>query len=174
MEKEIVTVNHWGKWVTSDVPVPGILSANSLAWEFMDDLTCLTCEAMYKEVEEMEHCPNCGEILEEDYCPKSGCEWSREDEYDYIECDSSHEKIFGDAWVLDTKTGKWMVSENKEGLEFAAALLEFDVVVEWSKYVGTEKVLCSPCAAGCASIDSKGGDFCCYTLPEYLIYKDEE
>ena len=174
MEKEIVTVNHWGKWVTSDVPVTGVMSVHNIAWEFMDDEQCLTCEAMYKEIEDMTDCPECEGRLTDDGTECSECGWYKENEYEFIECDSSHEKIFGDAWVLDTKTNKYDVAENKEGLEFAAILNESTVQVVWSKYIVEGKRLCSPCFPGQVDLDSEDGDFSSYTLPEYLIWKDEE
>jgi hypothetical protein len=51
MSDQIVkTVNHWGKWVSSDVPVTGVLNSNSIAWEFVNDEICLTCEKIYDDI----------------------------------------------------------------------------------------------------------------------------
>lgn len=149
MEKNtaVKTVNHWGKWVSSDIPVTGVLSNNSINWEFIDNEICLDCEEAMKQ-EEAENPDN--------------------PDYDYIECDGSHTKLIGD-WTLDTKTGQY---EPSKDCKFAAIVRESVTQVVKSKY--TQKgALCSPCYPGQVDLDSDG-DFLGYTLPEDMIYNPDK
>jgi hypothetical protein len=151
-ENDMTTINHWGKWIDSEKPVTGVLSSNSIAWEFVDGEICLTCEEAYKEFEDGSHVCEYGE----------GCHCE-----DFIECDSSHDKIIGD-WILDTKTGLYDVNKNGE---FAAIVRESVVQVVWSKFTAKGSP-CSPCYPGQIDLDSDG-EFLAYTLPDYLIYKEK-
>jgi hypothetical protein len=151
----MTTINHWGKWIDSEEPVTGVLSNNSVAWEFVDDEQCLDCEQAYKEFENGSHTCEYGE----------GCNCE-----DFLECDGSHTKIIGDAWVLDTKTGKYDVIKDNPELEFAAIVNETTVQVVWSKFTARGNV-CSPCYPGQIDLDSDG-EFLAYTLPDYLLYKE--
>jgi hypothetical protein len=148
-------INHWGKWVDSEIPVPGVISQNRLNWEYIDDEICLDCEEIYEDIEN-------DDTLDED---------EKEHEADNVEC-FDHIKIFGD-WILDTKTGQYTPDENGE---FAAVLSSStfnDCTVVWSKFIKKNVALCSPCAPGQASIESHG-EYSCYDLPEYLKYKEDE
>jgi hypothetical protein len=140
-------VNHWGKWVNSEKPVTGVMSIHNIAWEFMDDEICLICEEIQEEIES-------DESLSED---------EKEHELEFIECDSSHDKIIGD-WMKD-KDGLYTPDESKE---FAAIMRETVIQVVWSKYTA-RGALCSPCYPGQVDLDSEG-DFLGYTLPSELIY----
>lgn len=143
-------VNHWGKWVNSEKPVTGVLNSNSISWEWVMDEQCLTCEEIQQEIES-------DESLDDD---------EKQSQLDFMECDSSHEKIMGDAWILDTKTGKYDTVENDEH-EFAAIIRESVIQVVWSKFT-KRGALCSPCYPGQVDLDSDG-DFIGYTLPPYLL-----
>lgn len=145
----MTTVNHWGKWVDSDNPVTGVISNNNIAWEFIDDEICLTCEESFKEFEDSTHECEDGE----------DCNCA-----DFIECDSSHDKIIGD-WILDTKTGQYSPDQNGE---FAAIVRESETQVVFSKYTKRGD-LCSPCFPGQVDLDS-GGVFLGYDLPKELKY----
>jgi len=137
--------NHYGKWVDSEVPITGVCNGNNIAWEFVNDEICLTCESNFNEIENNNN-------LNED---------EKQHELDFLECDSSHTKIFGD-WKLDTKTGKY----EPDG-EFAAIENESTVQVIFSKY--TKKcALCSPCYPGQGDLDSSG-EYLAYTLPDDLF-----
>jgi len=161
-------VNHWGKFVDSNEPVTGVLSVNSINWEYLDDDICLICEEWSEEIAEMQDCPECENLLDEDgNCPE--CGWSKERQYDFMECDSSHEKIIGD-WKKG-EDGKYDV--DKDG-EFAGIIRESTIQVVWSKTIAKNKKLTSPCFPGQVDLDSDDGDFQGYTLPEYLIYNREE
>ena len=81
--------NHYGIWIDSEIPITGVASNNNIAWEFVDDEICLTCEESYDEIEN-------DDSLDED---------EKQNEYDSLECDSQHTKIFGD-WIQDTKNGQ--------------------------------------------------------------------
>lgn len=152
----MTTVNHWGKWVNSDEPVTGVLSANSIAWEWVTDEICLTCEEIQREIES-------DESLDED---------EKQSELDFMECDGSHTKIIGDAWMLDTKDQKYDVIKDNPELEFAAIVRETVIQVVWSKFT-QRGALCSPCYPGQVDLDSKG-EFLGYTLPKYLLGEDSE
>lgn len=148
----MTTLNHWGKWIDSDVPTTGVLNSNSIAWEFIDDEICLDCEEADKEFKNGTH--------ECEYGEDCNCQ-------DFIECNSSHTKIIGDAWRLDTKTGEYDVIKDNPELEFAAIVNESTVQVVWSKYIATGAP-CSLCYPGQIDLDSKG-EFKAYTLPDYLL-----
>ena len=147
----MTTINHWGKWIDSESPVTGVLSSNSIAWEFVDNEICLDCEQAYKEFENGTH--------ECEYGDDCNCA-------DFLECDSSHDKIIGD-WKIDTKDGKYDV--DKTG-EFAAIVRETTIQVVWSKFIA-KGAPCSPCYPGQIDLDSTG-EFLAYTLPDYLLGKE--
>ena len=144
-------VNHYGKWVGSETATTGVLSTNSIAWEWMPDYHCLTCENWIEEIES-------NVDLDDD---------EKQYEIEMIECNSDHTRLLGD----------WIFQDDKEYVpdktgEFAAIENESTVQVIWSKYT-TRGALCSPCYPGQVDNDSEG-EFLAYTLPDYLLYKDDE
>lgn len=145
-------VNHYGKWVSSETPTTGVLNTNSVAWEWVDDEICLTCEEIYQSIED----------------DRSFNEEEKQNELDCIECDSSHTKIFGD-WILDTKNHQYTPDKNGE---FATIENECTVQVVFSRFT-KRGALCSPCYPGQVDLDSKG-EFLGYTLPDALLYKYDE
>ena len=148
----MTTINHYGKYIDSEVPTTGVLSIHSINWDaylFIDEV-CLTCEEMYKELESDHEC---------EYGEDCNCA-------DFIECDSSHDKIIGD-WILDTKTGLYEVDKNGE---FAAIVRESTIQVVYSKYIA-RGAPCSPCYAGQIDLDSSG-EFKAYTLPKDMLYSE--
>lgn len=161
----MTALNHWGKWLDSDTPTTGVLSSNSIAWEWVNNEICLDCEQADSEIESMDDCPECESRLTDDLseCPECGRE--KEKEYESIECDSSHTKIMGD-W-LKGQDGKYEPDKNGE---FAAIVNETTVQVVWSKFIATGAP-CSPCYPGQIDLDSTG-EFKAYTLPDYLLNTD--
>lgn len=138
---EVKKVNHYGKWVDTKHPVTGVLSANNLNWECVSEI-CLTCEAVYNDKS----------VSEEDK--------------DFLECNSDHDKIFGD-WTYNTKTKKYSI--NKRGEEgFAAIIRESEIQIVYSKTIAKNCGLCSPCFPGQVDLDSEG-EFKGYTLPSCYI-----
>jgi len=109
----MTTINHWGKLIDSDKPVTGVLSHNEIAWEWIDDEICLTCEEIQSDIES-------DESLDDD---------EKESEMEFIECDSSHEKIIGE-W----KKGEQGLYIPDESGEFPAIVRETTVQVVWSKF----------------------------------------
>jgi hypothetical protein len=154
--------NHWGKWIDSEIPVPGVISQNRLNWEYIDDEICLDCKDIYEDIhKEQQECS----------CDGEGCDLCEHlvDELDNVEC-FDHVKIIGD-WKKG-EDGQYTPDENGE---FAAVLSSStfnDCTVVWSKFIKKNVALCSPCAPGQASIESHG-EYSCYDLPEYLKYKEE-
>lgn len=150
-DQEVKTVNHWGKWISSDTPVTGVLSIHDIAWEWMDDEICLTCQEIEQDIEQ-------DETLDDD---------ERENELEFIECDSSHTKIIGD-WKQDEQ-GKYYPDEQGE---FAAIVNETTVQVVYSKHTARGP-LCSPCYPGQVDLNANStmetGDFIGYTLPKELL-----
>lgn len=167
--------NNYGAWIDSEVPSPGVISANEINWECLDEGICLDCLAIEKEIRECDTCPECGGDLLQlapDYieCEECGEEYDMDGEFEMMEC-SDHTHLYGD-WKKDEKG---LYIPDKEG-EFAAIFIQGsfnDFTVVWSKFT-TRGTPCSPCAPSCISIpDEKEGEFLCYTLPDYLIEKDE-
>ena len=138
--------NHYGKWVDSESPVTGVINSNNVALEFITDI-CLTCEEIYESIENNESL---------DYDEKQYL-------LDFIECDSSHTKIFGD-WIFDAKTKQYDIDKNGE---FSAIENESTVQIIWSKYT-KHGALCSPCYPGQVDLDSSGS-YLGYTLPKELL-----
>lgn len=154
--------NHYGVYIDSEIPITGVYSNNSLAWEWLYDTEiCLTCEEAvnehYKHTEldtYSEDCPNCLEV--EGYC----LEW--------IECQPFHERIIGD-WILDTNTHLYEPNPNGE---FAAIERE-DVTQVVFSHLTERHGLCSPCYPGQCDVDSTG-EFLCYVLPDWALYRKDE
>ena len=146
----MTTINHWGKWIDSEVPTTGVLSVHELNWDYMDEI-CLTCEEIQIAHDEQRE-------IDLDY-----------EEDEYWNCDSSHDKIFGD-WKKDENG---LYEPDKDG-EFAAILRESEVQIVWSKFT-TKGNPCSPCFPGQISIGKdETGDFLAYDLPEYMKYSIEQ
>lgn len=143
-------INHWGKWIDSDIPGTGVINSDNVMWEWVNDEICLTCEEIQSEIEN-------DESIED-----------KESEIDFIECDSSHTRIFGD-WIYDTQTGQYTPDKNGE---FSAIENESTVQIVWSKYTKRGNV-CSPCYPGQIDLDSDG-EFLAYTLPDNLLYNYDE
>ncbi len=141
------TVNHWGKFVSSDSPVTGVMTVHSLNWECLDE-TCVTCESIYNQIQ----------------MDESLSEEEKESELESVECDSSHTKIFGN-WKKDDN-GQYIPDESGD---FSAILNESTVQIVWSKNT-QNAALCSPCFPGQVDLDTLG-EFLGYCLPEYMIYK---
>ena len=148
-------VNHWGKWVDSDTPITGVLSTNDIAFEWLNDEICLTCEEIIQEIDN-------DDTIED-----------KQSEYDFIECNSDHTRLLGD-WIKDSDG---LYSPDKDNGEFSAIENETTIQVVWSKYL-VRGPLCSPCYPGQADISSdstiENEGFLAYTLPDYLLRKDED
>lgn len=147
----------------------GVMSANKLNWDCVDNEICPTCEESLEEISNLQNCPECKGILDEENCTE--CEWNKYDECGNIEC-FDHSKLIGD-WKKD-ENGLYEPNENGE---FAAILTSstFNCVqVLWSKYTASGKRFCSPCFPNQADIDTEYGNLTCYVLPDYMIYKEEE
>lgn len=146
MEDKVI--NHWGKWINSNVPTTGVLSFHSLdldSYPFESEI-CLTCQEAEKQVR------------------KQYRGAKRDEELESIECDSSHAKIIGN-WKKD-KHGKYHPDANGE---YAAIVNESTVQVVYSKFTKRGNV-CSPCYPGQVDLDSTG-DFLAYTLPDDMLNK---
>ncbi|MFZ2992422.1 MAG: hypothetical protein WA061_01790 [Microgenomates group bacterium] len=166
--------NNYGKWLDSEIPSPGVISFNKLNYEYLSggEEICLDCEEIIEcNGQEVELISQQIELegRKENPSPDMIDDWMDEiedienGEWDCFE----HTKLIGD-WKKDDE-GLYIPDE--EG-EFAAKIdSQNDVVVLWSKFT-TRGTPCSPCAPWGVSIGTDG-DFMCYTLPEYLIYKGE-
>jgi hypothetical protein len=133
----VLTVNHWGKWVTSDQPVTGVTGINHCPeWLFDDisqgiDLTCRECDMR----------SNC---QEEDCCDV---------------CERGGPVLIG-TWREDAQG---LFEPDPEG-EYAAIAREEVVQVVYSRAT-RRGALCSPCYPGQVDLDTPG-DFLGFCLPE--------
>ena len=162
-------INHWGKWIDSDNPTTGVLSSNDIAFEWLyDDCTCLTCEEIIKEINNtcICHCKTCMKNLC-DEC--ENCKDFKQNELEYIECDSSHTRIHGD-WLQDDK-GLYYPDPNGE---FAFIENESTIQVVYSIYITHKCKPCSPCYPGQLDVDYDYDDteWQAYTLPDELLRLD--
>lgn len=130
-------------------PIVGVISSHNVAWEFVDDEICPTCEEAYEEIE------------------ISGMDEADIDAFACtIEC-FDHTKLIGD-WKKDAD-GLYEPDTEKE---FAAIITSSSfncVQVVWSKYTREVRAMCSPCFPGQADLDSGAGNILCYDLPDYLV-----
>lgn len=140
--------NHWGKWVDSNIPTTGVINSNEVAWEWLSDDICLTCDESIREIN------NDPELSEDE----------KQEELEFLECDSSHTRLIGD-WILDTNTNKYDIDKNGD---FSAIENESTVQIVFSKYIKHNCALCSPCYPGQVDLDSRGS-FQGFSLPEYLL-----
>lgn len=162
----MTTINHWGLFVDSEVPVTGVYSTNRINWEYLEDDICLNCNDYIDEINAIQDCPECEALLDEDgICQE--CGWNKERQFDFIECDSSHEKLVGDWKLVDG-----LYEANKKEGEFAGILRESTIQVVWSKFV-KRGGMCSPCFPGQVNADASG-EFSYFALPEEIIYKYDE
>lgn len=154
--------NHWGVWVDSEEPITGVHSIHDMNWESYDDSD--------------EICPICINSLQElEEYREEHPEYDRDAEYSdaidgesWVECDSSHSKLIGD-WIVGEDKLYTPIKNGPEG--YSAIMNEDTIQVLWSEK--TERhALCSPCYPGQADADSDG-EYLCYVLPDYLIYKGE-
>lgn len=166
---------HWGKFVDSETPVTGVISQNKLNWDAIGDIICTECEKATNEINEMKFCPDCagkGEIKDDLFtCSECGGEIDIQAAIEEIECDD-HGGLVGD-WK---RNSDGIYEPDKENGEWAGILSSSsfnDVSVIWSKTIKKGVALCSPCAPGCATIESTG-EYSCYDLPEWAKYSPEE
>ena len=161
---------HWGKWVSSDTPVTGVISCNNVEWihEEVDggnsiDITDLDMTDNY--VAEMTDTYRRENDLDDDWTPDAEQidDWMQ-DFYDHGYGDSvGHQHLIGD-WILGDD-GKY--DYDKSGVYSALVDYESNLIyVYWSKYV-SRAALGSPCIAGMCDLDSDG-DYLAYDLPPEL------
>jgi hypothetical protein len=152
----------------------GVLSANNLNWEFVDNEICLECDPYFH-------------YLDKDICPdckiENSLEWQDEEnsdvkichecggEFDFeMEC-SDHSKLIGDWTIITDKNGEIFYEPTEDG-EFSAIVTSSSfncVQVVKSKYIREVRCLCSPCFPGQADLNSGSGNIKCYDLPDYLV-----
>lgn len=168
----MTTTFHYGKYVDSETPITGVISNNNILREFISDEICIDCEQIYSDIDlEIESETDEGVLLE------------LEESKEYIECDSSHIKLFGDwievtgsdlqkeknlCWYIVNGTGYY---PDKNG-EFAAIEMESETQIVFSKYT-KRAALCSPCFPGQGDLDSSG-EYLAYDLPKELKYSYDE
>lgn len=150
----MTTINHWGKWIDSNTPTTGVLSTNDIAWEWLDSEICLTCEEIIQEIDN-------DESIED-----------KQSEYDFIECNSDHTRLLGD-WIKDNDG---LYAPDRDNGEFSAIENESTIQVVWSKFTTKQCKPCSPCYPGQLDVDYdyENGEFSAYTLPDYLLRKENE
>lgn len=138
--------NHYGKLVDSEIPITGVINTNKINWEFVNNEICLTCNDIIKNIQN----------------DKSLTEDEKENELEFIECNSDHTKLIGD-WILNDN-GKY--ESDLEG-EYSAIVNETYTQVVFSSDNFKHCRLCSPCFPGQGDLDSVG-DYVTYALPDYL------
>ncbi len=141
--EDVKTVNHWGKWVSSDKPITGVIGINELGQAFFDELYSNGIDITYEEYIE------------------DNPEDLTQDELDNMDCwDSSQDTYLIGDWIKD-ENGQYNYDPNGE---YAAIVNEQTVQVIYSIHIRNNVALCSPCYPGQADSASKG-DFMMYDLP---------
>ena len=144
-------------------PITGVISANNVAWECVDEEICPTCEEVYEEIIEKQR--SCS-------CNGEGCDLCEEinEEFDNVEC-FDHSKLIGD-WKKD-EDGYYIPDEEKEFSAIVTSSTFNCVQVIWSKWTTNVRNMCSPCFPGQADLDSGAGNIVAYTLPDELLASQE-
>lgn len=143
----VKTINHWGVWVTSDSPVTGVISNNSISQFISDEISS---NGINLDWEAFQDSVNSDESLS-DEDKESALESYEEFEDTYL---------IGD-WAKD-ENGLYIPADCKGG-DYSAIVRSDVTQVVKSKY--TKRVrLCSPCFPGQGDNDSKG-EFLAYDLP---------
>lgn len=178
----MTVVNHWGKWVSDNIPVTGVVSLGSLAnideicvegqvinltyengWrEYIREKTSEFVKAFWDGLDPNDN----GEYSDPEPTERQLFEWSEE----YSELDQPPGTYLIGAWVQD-ENGLYEPGELTPENEFAA-IASYDTMtaqVVRSKYA-IRAELCSPCYPGQANIDDNG-DFMGYDFPDW-IYGD--
>lgn len=160
-------------------PITGVMTANKVAWEFIDDEICTACEEF---VSKFYDCPECGGTS----LPPLNVDTDGEGERICMECNEvfevdedelfdlmceHEEKLIGD-WKKDDD-GYYIPDEEKEFAAIQTSSSFNCVQVVWSKFTTNVRAMCSPCFPGQADLDSGDGYILAYCLPDYLIYKEE-
>lgn len=168
LTNEVLTEYHWGKWVSSNTPVTGVVSCRSLEWihdethyhavtnlSYDDYMEQNIAErlAEWQDQHSMLDVPMDEDLLEE---------WRDQLGEQYEESGDTY--LIGD-WRLDS-TGQFQIDYG--GTNHFAAIVDYNfaggiVQVVWSHYV-TSAALCSPCCPGQCDLDTPG-DFLGYDLP---------
>lgn len=166
-QPEIKVEFHWGKWVSSDIPVTGVISCHSLEWIYDETNYHAVTNVSYDNYLEygLADLSNAWQQDQDDpnATPDDDLleQWRDELGEQYEEnCDTY---LIGD-WVLDSD-GQYQIDYG--GDNHFAAIVDYDfsggiVQVIWSRYV-TNAALCSPCCPGQCDLDTPG-DFMGYDL----------
>lgn len=131
-----ITVNHWGKWVNSEIPVTGVIGLGKVSWDhYLENEIPLYCER----------------------CPDRRKRINRPCEF----CEVTTPALLG-SWRK--VHGLWQPAPKRRGARYAAIRREDVIQVVWS--IATQRgALCSPCYPGQVDLESPG-EFLGYCLPE--------
>jgi hypothetical protein len=143
MNENIKTTNHYGKWVSNDKPITGVIGINELGQVFFDELYSNGINLTYEE-----------------YIRDNPENLTREELDNLDFWDSSSDTFLIGDWIKDKND---QYDYDPKG-EYAAIVNEDTVQVIYSKYIRENVALCSPCYPGQADSASKG-DFMMYDLP---------
>lgn len=139
----MATINHWGKWIDSEIQVTGVISNNSI--EFLGDEIADGIDLEYEEhLQSEEHSANPDDCWCQDIWEGNG------------------EILIGD-WIKNSD-GKY--DFNPAG-EYAAIVREDVTQVIFSKFTKRCNI-CSPCYPGQVDLDSDG-QYLGFTLPSDMI-----
>lgn len=143
--KESTVVNHWGKFVDSEIPVTGVISNHTPEWLYDESYNAidLDYESFLTEIEN-------DTSLSED---------EKQDAIDGYESMGDSTLLIGD-WTTDSD-GLYIPDESGE---YSAIMRESVTQIVWSKYT-KRGALCSPCYPGQVDLDSEG-EFLAYDLPK--------
>lgn len=162
-------VNHWGKWVSDNVPVGGVVNTNRLDCYEIDRQTVVDLRfeeglAEYRRSKESEFIAafwdnlpddDTGEYADPIPSPEMIAEWAEE----YNEFGEM--RLLVGAWIEDSD-GLWDVDRNGE----FAAIVDCDSMtaqIVYSQWV-TRGALCSPCYPGQVDLGTPG-DYLGYDFP---------
>lgn len=169
-EADMTVVNHWGKWVDSEVPTTGVFSNHDFTSWFWEEVNMNGIDPDAKEYEQQ-----CRQEWEADYPDaKDGREFYMDD--------------YWDGYEQSTALMGFMENDTEDAIVASLGPCLIDPTAEWSGIVtvngampitqvvrslwGIRCALGSPCIPGQGDADTPG-EFLCYSVPPDLV-EDEE
>lgn len=166
-------VNHWGKWVSDNVPVGGVVNTNRLDYDYIDAKTVIdlrfeegATEFIRSKQSEFiatfwDNLPDddTGEYVDPIPSDDLIAEW--EGEYNENSFDQIPARLLVGSWVQDSN-GLWDVDRDGE----FAAIVDYDSMtaqIVYSQWV-TRGALCSPCYPGQVDLGTPG-EYMGYDFP---------
>lgn len=165
----MTVVNHWGRWVSDNVPVTGVISLNSLEMEYVSDLIYGSDAINISEIDRQKEfmADRTREwLVTYDDMPDNAtiAEW--QEEYNELDYNEPSTFLVG-AWIQG-EDGLYEPGELTDYYEFAAIIrCDSNVAQVVQSRWAIRAELCSPCYPGQVNLDGDG-EFVGYDFPDWV------